>query len=254
MADPSSRGLPADRLAGAHLDVPEVPEPELSLIGVTRGRALREFELHVAAGELVALVGPSGAGKSTALRIAAGIDAPGTGQVRFAGVDVTRATPAQRDVACVLQGSALHPHLSVYENLAFGLRLRDVDDDTLDARVGAVARSLGLAALLGRGTRALSGGERQRVALGRALVCRPRVFVLDEPLAGLDGRTRLALRHAVRRAHDASGAATLYATHDTREAAALAERVVVLRDGAIAREIRRDQRGVGLRTQSSTCL
>jgi ABC-type sugar transport system ATPase subunit len=229
---------------------------ELSLLGISRRPALRELELHVARGELVALVGPSGAGKSTLLRIVAGVEPPSAGCVQIGGTDVTRATPAQRDVACALQGGTLQPHLSVYENLAFGLRMRGVDDDTLAAQVRAVARSLGLDALLGRGTRALSGGERQRVALGRALVCRPRVFVLDEPLAGFDARTRLALRRVVRRAHDAAGAATLYATHDGRDAAAIADRVVVLRDGAIAREIRRerDQRGTGLRTQSSTCL
>ncbi len=219
--------------------------PELSLLGICKRPALRELELHVARGELVALVGPSGAGKSTLLRIVAGVEPPTDGRVQIGGSDVTRATPAQRDVACALQGGTLQPHLSVYENLAFGLRMRGVDEDALAAQVRAVARSLGLDALLGRGTRALSGGERQRVALGRALVCRPRVFVLDEPLAGFDARTRLALRRVVRRAHDAAGAATLYATHDGRDAAAIADRVVVLRDGAIVREIVRARRGTG---------
>jgi ABC-type sugar transport system ATPase subunit len=215
--------------------------------------ALRALDLEIARGELVALVGPSGCGKSTVLRLVAGVDAPSSGQVLLGGADVTRHTPAQRDVACVFQSATLHPHLNVYENLAFGLRLRGLDDDTLAARVRGVARTLGLDGLLGRGPRALAGGERQRVALGRALVCRPRVFLFDEPLAGLDARARTELRRIVRAAHDAGGGATLYATHDAREAAALADRIVVLRGGAVARQIGR-QRDAGLRTQSSTCL
>ena len=231
--------------------------PALALVALRKlhggAIALRRLDLELAAGELVALLGPSGSGKSTALRVVAGIEPPTSGAILIGGADVTRHTPAQRDVACVFQGGALHAHLTVYENLAFGLRLRGVDDDTLAARVRGVARTLGLDELLGRGPRALSGGERQRVALGRALVCRPRVFLFDEPLAGLDARARAELRRTVRAAHDASGAATLFATHDPRDAAAVADRVVVLRDGAVARVLAR-QRGTGLRTQSSTCL
>jgi ABC-type sugar transport system ATPase subunit len=218
-----------------------------------RGVVLDGFELEVATGELVAVVGASGCGKTTALRIVAGVEPPTSGRVLIDGADVTRHTPGQRDVASVFQGGALYPHLTVFENLAFGLRLRQVADEAIAPRVAAIAETLGLAGLLTRGPRALSGGERQRVALGRALVCEPRVLLFDEPLSSLDPRTRAELRGLLRRAHDTSGATTLYVTHDPVDAAALADRIVVMRDGGVVQDLK-CQRATGLRTQSSTCL
>lgn len=230
----------------------------LSLVAIHKrheGRppVLAGLELEVARGELLALVGASGCGKSTVLRIVAGVERPTAGQVLLDGADITGAPPAQRDIASVFQGGALFPHLTVFENLAFGLRMRRVADDAIAARVHAVAATIGIAGLLGRGPRGLSGGERQRVSLGRALVCAPRCFLFDEPLSSLDARSRVELRGQLRRAHDAAGASTLYVTHDLHDAAALADRIVVLRDGAVVQDMRR-QRGTGLRTQSSTCL
>jgi len=218
---------------------------EVCLVGVTKrhdGRrgaaALTALDLRIGRGELVALVGPSGSGKSTALRILAGVDAPSAGQVLFDGVDVTATTLTQRDVAAVFQSATPHSHLTVFENLAFALRQRHQAEATIAARIHEVARDLGIDDLLDRWPRTLSGGQRQRVAIGRALVVRPRVFLFDEALANLDARSRVEVRRQLRRAHDAAGAATLYVTHDLLDAAAVADRIVVLHDGAVDRDLR----------------
>jgi multiple sugar transport system ATP-binding protein len=194
---------------------------------------LRGLDLVVAPGELVVLVGPSGSGKTTALRIAAGLEEPSAGTVRIAGRDVTRLSPGRRNVAMVFQGSALFPHLSVGDNIGFGLRARGVSRAETARRVGAAAEMVGCAKLLVRRPAQLSGGERQRVALARALVREPDAFLLDEPLASLDPHLRTQMRAEIRRLHDGLGATMLHVTHDQHEALTLADRVAVLHDGVI---------------------
>ena len=195
--------------------------------------ALRGIDLEVAEGELVVLVGPSGCGKSTLLRIVAGLDMPSRGRVFLDGTDVTELPPQKRDVALVFQNYALYPHMSVRDNLAFGLRMRGADAAEIADRVGRAAATLGIDALLDRRPAQLSGGQRQRVALGRALVRRPRVFLLDEPLSNLDARLRLRTRAEIARIHRNLGATMLYVTHDQEEAMTLGDRVAVMSDGRI---------------------
>jgi ABC-type sugar transport system ATPase subunit len=201
--------------------------PALRLAGVSQP-PLAAFDLEVARGELVVLSGPSGSGKSTALRIIAGLESPRTGRVFLGDVDVTDIPPARRDIAIVSQGAALYPHLSVYENLAFALRVLHVDPAELARRVEVVAAELALERLLSRRPSQLSEGERQRVAIGRALARRPRVYLFDEPLSSLDAASRVAVRAAILRAHRDSGATTIYATFDPVDAAALGDRIVAL--------------------------
>lgn len=199
-------------------------------------RALADLSLNVADGELLAVVGPSGCGKTTLLRILAGLTEPSTGSVHIAGRDVTALPPHKRDVAFVFQRPALYPHLSVRANLGFGVRLRHTWF-TLTAeergRVEEVADVLGLSPLLDRRPAQLSGGEQQRVALGRALVRRPAVYLLDEPLAALDARLRLELRHDLHLLQRRFRATMLYVTHDQEEAAALGDRVAVFDRGVL---------------------
>jgi ABC-type sugar transport system ATPase subunit len=206
----------------------------LRLVGLGKQHAgrvvLQPIELAVAPGELVALVGPSGSGKSTALRIIAGLDEPSIGRVVIGGRDVTSAPPPSRDVAIVFQSSTLYSHLTVFENMAFALRTRRLEPT---ARVHAVASALGIVGLLDRWPRQLSSGERQQVAIGRALAGSPRVLLFDEPLPNLDPGLRAVMRREIRRVHDEDGASSLYATHDQLEATALADRIVVLRDGVV---------------------
>jgi multiple sugar transport system ATP-binding protein len=199
-------------------------------------RALADVSLSVADGELLAVVGPSGCGKTTLLRTLAGLTAPSAGSVRVGGRDVTRLAPHKRDVAFVFQRPALYPHLSVRANLGFGLSLRHRWFRLTAGereRVGEVARLLGLSGLLDRRPAELSGGEQQRVALGRALVRRPAVYLLDEPLAALDARLRLELRHDLHLLQRRFRATMLYVTHDQEEAAALGDRVAVFDRGVL---------------------
>jgi len=195
---------------------------------------VRELNLDVGTGELVALVGPSGCGKTTTLRLIAGLERPTSGDIRIDGRSVVKVPAAKRDVAMVFQEDALHPHMTVAENLGFPLRLRKVPRDVATARVRSVAASLGIERLLDRGPRALSGGERQRVAIGRALVRSPRIFLMDEPLSDLDAELRAELRDEVRRIQAETKTTTVYVTHDQVEAMTLGHRVAVMRDGAIA--------------------
>jgi ABC-type sugar transport system ATPase subunit len=201
--------------------------PALRLAGISQP-PLAAFDLEVARGELVVLTGPSGAGKSTALRIIAGLEMPVAGQVFLGDVDVTDIPPARRDIAIVSQGAALYPHLSVYENLAFALRVLHVDPAELARRVDWVAGELALGGLLARRPSQLSEGERQRVAIGRALARRPRLYLFDEPLSALDLASRAFVRGAILRAHRESGATTVYATFDPADATALGDRVITL--------------------------
>ncbi len=195
--------------------------------------AVRDVSLEIADGELMVLVGPSGCGKSTLLRLIAGLESPSVGTIRIGGDDVTELPPQRRDLAMVFQSYALYPHLTVRENMAFGLRVRGVPAATVANRVAEAARSLGLDALLDRRPAALSGGQRQRVALGRAIVREPRAFLFDEPLSNLDPALRTGTRAELSLLHRRLGATMVYVTHDQEEAMTLGARIAVMRDGRI---------------------
>jgi len=183
--------------------------------------------------ELLALVGPSGCGKTTLLRLIAGLEAADTGRILFDEEVVTDQPPIKRDVAMVFQSHALLPHLTAFENLAFGLKLRHVSKSETNSRVHEAAEWLGITHCLAREPVGLSGGERQRVALGRALVRRPRILLLDEPLSSLDEPLRVQLRAELRALHSRLNMTTIYVTHDQAEALALGDRVAVMRDGKL---------------------
>jgi multiple sugar transport system ATP-binding protein len=195
--------------------------------------AISQVDLTVADGELMVLVGPSGCGKSTLLRLIAGLETPTAGRILIDGRDVTSLPPQDRDVAMVFQSYALYPHLTVRENLAFGLRVRRTPRDVIATQVERAAAALGLDPLLDRKPGQLSGGQRQRVALGRAMVRNPKVFLLDEPLSNLDARLRMETRAELARLHRRLGATSVYVTHDQEEAMTLGERMAVIRDGRI---------------------
>jgi multiple sugar transport system ATP-binding protein len=195
--------------------------------------AVAGASFEVADGELVALVGPSGCGKSTLLRMIAGLESITSGTLRIGGRAVNDLPARDRDIAMVFQSYALYPHMSVYDNLAFGLRLRGMARADLDAKVRAAARTLELDTLLDRKPRQLSGGQRQRVALGRALVRDPQVFLLDEPLSNLDAKLRLGMRAEIARLHRRLRATMLYVTHDQIEAMTLGQRIVVFNAGEV---------------------
>jgi sn-glycerol 3-phosphate transport system ATP-binding protein/multiple sugar transport system ATP-binding protein len=197
---------------------------------------LRGIDLRVRDGELVVLVGPSGCGKSTLLRTIAGLELPERGRIEIAGRDVTERPPKDRDIGMVFQSYALYPHLTVRDNLAFGLKLRRTEPRVIEERVREAARMLGLEALLERMPRQLSGGQRQRVAMGRAIARRPRIFLFDEPLSNLDAALRSEVRLEIKQLHERLGATMIYVTHDQVEAMTLADRLVVLRDGQIEQE------------------
>jgi multiple sugar transport system ATP-binding protein len=198
--------------------------------------AVAGIDLEVGSGEFLVVVGPSGSGKSTLLRLVAGLETPSEGEVWIAGRRVDGLPPRERDVAMVFQDSALYPHLSVFENLAFGLQARGVRREEVRTQVDEAARLMGLEGLLARRPAQLSGGQRRRVALGRALVRRPALFLLDEPLSNLDGPLRLALRAELAALHRRLGATLVMVTHDQTEALALGDRVAVVRDGQIVQQ------------------
>lgn len=210
---------------------------ELRFAGVRKDygsiRALRGLDLEVADGELIVLVGPSGSGKSTALRAAAGLEDVTDGTIHIGGRDVTRVPPAGRNISMVFQSYALFPHLTVAENIGFGLRARGVPRSEAHARVKSAAEVVGCGELLERRPFELSGGERQRVALARALVREPDVFLLDEPLSNLDAQLRVHMRAELKRLHQRLEATMIYVTHDQVEALTLGDRVAVLRDGEL---------------------
>ncbi len=188
---------------------------------------------EVADGELLVLVGPSGCGKTTLLRMIAGLETASSGTIAIDGRVVNDVPPRERDIAMVFQNYALYPHMSVAENLAFGLKLRGESPAEIERRVHAAAEMLGLKEMLQRRPRQLSGGQRQRVALGRALVREPKVFLLDEPLSNLDAKLRLSMRVEIARLHRRLGATMIYVTHDQIEAMTLGQRIVVLNNGEI---------------------
>ena len=195
--------------------------------------AVDDVDLTIADGERVVLVGPSGSGKSTLLRLIAGLEEATSGRVRIGDRDVTGVPPEQRDLAMVFQSYALYPHMTVRENLAFGLRMRRVARGEIARRVQAVAETLGIGAFLDRRPAALSGGQRQRVALGRAIVREPQAFLFDEPLSNLDPRLRGEARAELIALHQRLGATTVYVTHDQEEAMTIGQRIAVLRAGTL---------------------
>jgi multiple sugar transport system ATP-binding protein len=195
--------------------------------------AVDDLTLEVADGEFMVLVGPSGCGKSTLLRMIAGLEEVTRGSIHIAERDVTTVDPSERDIAMVFQNYALYPHMTVRQNLAFGLRQRRAPKADIERRVREVATMLGLDELLARKPAALSGGQKQRVAMGRALVREPRAFLMDEPLSNLDAKLRTTMRGELARLHDRLGVTTVYVTHDQIEAMTLGQRVAVMRDGVL---------------------
>jgi multiple sugar transport system ATP-binding protein len=198
-------------------------------------KALADVQLDIADGEFFVLLGPSGAGKTTTLRVIAGLERPDAGILRMNGEDVTTSAPAQRDCAFVFQQYSLYPHLTVYDNLAFPLRapMRRTPEAEIKQRVERVAATLHIEDKLQRKATALSGGEMQRVAIGRALVREPRVYLMDEPLSSLDAKLREELRVELKRLQRQSGATVVYVTHDQVEATTLADRIAILEAGRI---------------------
>jgi len=195
--------------------------------------AARDLSLEVNDGELLVLVGPSGSGKSTVLRLMAGLERVTDGVIRIGDRDVTDLPPQQRDIAMVFQNYALYPHMTVRDNLGFGLSIRKQPPAVIDERVRAIAASLGLDALLDRKPAQLSGGQRQRVALGRAIVREPLAFLFDEPLSNLDAQLRVETRVELASLHRKLGATMVYVTHDQSEALTLGDRIAVLKEGVL---------------------
>jgi multiple sugar transport system ATP-binding protein len=196
-------------------------------------RAVDDVSLDINEGEFVVLVGPSGCGKSTLLRMIAGLEDVTDGEIHIDDVDVTDRPPQKRDIAMVFQNYALYPHMTVRDNLAYGLKLRKMSKQEWQRRVNETAKKLGLDELLDRKPSALSGGQRQRVAMGRAIVREPKAFLMDEPLSNLDAKLRVSMRAELARLHDQLGVTTVYVTHDQVEAMTLGQRVAVLRDGVL---------------------
>lgn len=195
--------------------------------------AVCDLNLEIAAGELIVLVGPSGCGKSTTLRMIAGLEDPTCGEIRIGDRRMNGVTPRDRNVAMVFQNYALYPHLNAYENIAFGLKMRGTSAADIKHRVEEAATMLSLGPLLGRMPQQLSGGERQRIALGRAIVRHPEVFLFDEPLSNLDAQLRAQMRTEIARLHQQLKTTTIYVTHDQEEALTLGQRLVVMDRGVV---------------------
>jgi sn-glycerol 3-phosphate transport system ATP-binding protein len=195
---------------------------------------LHGLDLALADSEMLVIVGASGCGKSTLLRLVSGLELPSAGQVILDGVDITRRDPAARDIAMVFQNYALYPHMSVFENMAYGLKLRRLPKAEIARQVQEAAKILGLGPLLARKPRELSGGQRQRVAMGRAIVREPKLFLFDEPLSNLDAKLRVTMRAEIRQLQKRLGVTSLYVTHDQVEAMTLADRLIVMHEGRAA--------------------
>jgi multiple sugar transport system ATP-binding protein len=196
-------------------------------------RAVSDLEIEIEDGEFMVLVGPSGCGKTTALRMVAGLEDISEGVVRIGERVVNNVAPKDRDIAMVFQSYALYPHLSVYDNIAFSLKLKGEKKDEIKRRVHEAARVLGLEGLLDRKPRALSGGQRQRVAMGRAIVRSPQAFLMDEPLSNLDAKLRVQMRAEISRLQGDLGTTTIYVTHDQIEAMTMGDRIAVMRKGEL---------------------
>ncbi len=195
--------------------------------------AVKDVSLEIKDREFIVLVGPSGCGKSTTLRMVAGLEEITSGELLIDGKLVNDVSPKDRDIAMVFQNYALYPHMSVYENMAFGLKLRKFPKEEINARVQEAAKILGLEEYLERKPKALSGGQRQRVAVGRAIVRKPKVFLFDEPLSNLDAKLRVQMRTEISRLHQKLGATMIYVTHDQVEAMTMGDRIVVMKDGFV---------------------
>ena len=195
--------------------------------------AVKDFNLEIADKEFIIFVGPSGCGKSTTLRMVAGLEDISSGELKIDGRLVNDVEPKDRDIAMVFQNYALYPHMTVYDNMAFGLKLRKVSKEKIDEMVKEAARILDLEKLLDRKPKALSGGQRQRVAMGRAIVRSPKVFLMDEPLSNLDAKLRVQMRTEIAKLHQRLGATIIYVTHDQTEAMTLGTRIVVMKDGIV---------------------
>ena len=210
----------------------------LSLQGINKiypngFHAVHDFNLDIEKGEFICLVGPSGCGKSTTLRMIAGLETISKGDFLIDGVRVNEMGPREREIAMVFQSYALYPHMSVYDNLAFGLTLQGVDDEVIEEKVYNIAGILGLTDYLDRKPRALSGGQRQRVAVGRAIIRKVGIFLMDEPLSNLDAKQRVTMRSEITDIHRKVGSTTIYVTHDQTEAMTMADKIVVMKDGYI---------------------
>ncbi len=207
----------------------------LELVGLSKSfgdtPVLQGIDLALADGEMLVIVGASGCGKSTLLRLVAGLETPSSGRILLDGQDITERDPAQRDMAMVFQNYALYPHMSVFQNMAYGLRIRGMPRDEIRQLVDEAAELLGLGGLLTRKPRQLSGGQRQRVAMGRAIVRQPKLFLFDEPLSNLDAKLRVQMRAEIRRLQHRLGVTSLYVTHDQVEAMTLGDRLLVLHQG-----------------------
>lgn len=213
---------------------------EIKFEGVVKSygdvEAVRELDLHIHDGSFVVLVGPSGCGKTTTLRMIAGLEEVTQGSIYLDEREVTNLEPKHRDIAMVFQNYALYPHMSIYDNVAFGLRARKLSKSEIDERVHEVARMLGIEHLLKRKPGALSGGQQQRVAIGRAIVREPAAFLFDEPLSNLDAKLRVEMREELLRIHKQVGTTVVYVTHDQEEAMTLSDIMVVMRDGKIMQQ------------------
>ena len=210
----------------------------LSLKGVQKiypngYHAVHDFNLEIADKEFIIFVGPSGCGKSTTLRMIAGLESISEGEFKIDGELMNDVEPKDRDIAMVFQNYALYPHMSIYDNMAFSLKLRKVPSDEIDKKVREAARILDLEKLLDRKPSQLSGGQRQRVAMGRAIVRNPKVFLMDEPLSNLDAKLRVQMRIEISKIHQNLGATIIYVTHDQVEAMTLGSRIVVMKDGYV---------------------
>ena len=214
-------------------DLAEITFSDVAKVYPDGTRAVSNFDLDISDGEFVVLVGPSGCGKTTALRMVAGLETVTEGEILIGGRVVNNLPPKDRDVAMVFQSYALYPHMSVFDNMAFGLKLRKLPSAEIRARVERAARLLGLDEFLDRKPRALSGGQRQRVAMGRAIVREPQAFLMDEPLSNLDAKLRVQMRAEISALQRDLGTTTVYVTHDQIEAMTMGDRVAVIRKGLL---------------------
>src|SRR5690625_1854919 len=195
--------------------------------------AVDDFNLHIQDKEFIVFVGPSGCGKSTTLRMIAGLEEITDGELYIDDIKMNDVAPKDRDIAMVFQNYALYPHMNVYDNMAFGLKLRKFKKDEIKARVDNAAKILGLEAYLDRKPKALSGGQRQRVALGRAIVRDAKVFLMDEPLSNLDAKLRVQMRAEIQKLHQRLQTKTIYVNHDKTETITMATRIIIMKDGLI---------------------
>lgn len=195
--------------------------------------AVKDFNLEIKDKEFIVLVGPSGCGKSTSLRMVAGLEDISEGEIYIGETCVNDIPPKDRDIAMVFQNYALYPHMTVYDNMAFGLKLKKLPKSEIDEKVRSAAKILGIENLLDRKPKALSGGQRQRVALGRAIVRNPKVFLMDEPLSNLDAKLRVQTRTEIKKLHNELETTFIYVTHDQTEAMTMGDRIVIMKDGVI---------------------